>query len=69
MKYSLPVLYLIFAAFGLYMAITAREFYGGLLGRKAKGRPIPNWLGRLWFLVFSVSAAYMGIKDLLALRH
>ena len=67
MKLFLPILYLLFAAFGLYMAIAAKAFYSGQLGRKATGKPIPTWFGRLWFLVFSGGAAYMGIKSLVAL--
>jgi hypothetical protein len=68
MKYFGAILCFTMAALGAFGAIKGEAFYAGRLGRRPT-KQIPSWFGRLWFLVFSACAAYMGIRGLLSLHH
>ena len=68
MRYAMPIAYLLFSIFG-FVAASGDHFYGGGPGRTATKNPVPKWFGRLWFIVFSVAAAYMGLKGLWAIHH
>jgi hypothetical protein len=52
------------AGFAVYVGVTAENFYPGRLGRKAAGKPLPKWFGRLWFFGFATIAVFMGIRSL-----
>jgi hypothetical protein len=64
MKYFGSVVWFLMAAFGMYGGATSKVFYPGTLGRKATGKPMPTWLGRLWFFGFAAVTLYMGIRAL-----
>lgn len=64
MNYLGTIICFLMAAFGVYGGVTGKVFYPGRLGRKATGKPIPTWLGRLWFFGFAAVAFYVGLKGL-----
>lgn len=71
MRYAAPALYLAIALFCLYFA-RSDEFYSpGVLGKAPgpKKKPLPRWLGRLWFLGIAAGAIYMGVKALVELHR
>ena len=57
------ILCFLMAAFAIYWALApGGEFYPGRLAGKPKGKPVPKWFGRLWFLGFAVITLYEGIR-------
>lgn len=64
MKYLTSIALFCMAGFGLYGGIAASAFYPGRLGRPSRGKPLPKWFGRLWFLGFAAIAIYWGIREL-----
>lgn len=62
MKNFDSIVFFLMAAFAIYIGFTAKEFYPGRLAGKPKGKPVPKWFGRLWFLGFSAIMLYEGIR-------
>lgn len=50
--------------FFLWGAASKQFFGGGVLGRNTKGRQVPRWLGRVWFLLMAAGSAYFTAKSL-----
>lgn len=59
-----PIFGVVLTIFFLYGAAGNQFFGGGVLGRNGEGRPIPRWLGRVWFLAMAAGSAYFTIKSL-----
>lgn len=57
------IVYFLMAAFAIYWVLApGGEFYPGRLAGKPKGKPVPKWFGRLWFLTGAAILLYWGIK-------
>jgi len=63
-KYLLPIIFFLMAAFATYGGAIGSEFRLGGLGRTPTSRPLPIWLGRIWFFGFAIVGLYMGIRSL-----
>ena len=64
MKHLGPILCFVMAAGAAYVGATAKNFYGGGVGRLATKNPTPTWFGRLWFFGFAAVMLYLGVKGL-----
>lgn len=64
MKHLEAVLCFLMAGGAAYVGITAKDFYGGGVGRLASKNPTPQWFGRVWFLGFAAVMIYVGVKQL-----
>ena len=47
-----------------YIGATAKNFYGGGVGRLAVRNPTPRWFGRVWFFGFAAVMLYLGVRGL-----
>lgn len=63
-KYVLPTVCLLMAAFAIFCGVRGSEFRLGGLGRTPTSRPLPTWLGRVWFFGFALIMLFLGIRDL-----
>ena len=64
MKNFLPIIFFLMAAFATYCGLVGSEFRLGGLSRTPTIKPLPAWVGRLWFFGFAIIMLYLGIKGL-----
>jgi hypothetical protein len=64
MKNLTAIICFLMAAFAIFVGIVGSKFRLGGLGRTPTSKPLPNWIGRMWFFGFSVIMLYLGIRSL-----
>ena len=64
-KHFTAIIDLLLAVFAILFGAMGTDFRLGGLGRTPTSKPVPTWLGRLWFFALAGVLLFMGIHGLL----
>jgi hypothetical protein len=53
---------IILGAAWITLGIVGRTFYPGLPGPRKRVKPLPPWLGRIWFIGLGALAVYIAVR-------
>jgi hypothetical protein len=63
-KYLTPIFFFVLAAFAIFFGVMGSEFRLGGLGGTPTSKPLPTWIGRIWFFGIAAVMVYLGIRGL-----
>ena len=64
-KHFTSIVYLLLAGVAIFIGAVGNEFRLGGLGRTPTSKPLPIWLGRLYFFGFAGVMLFLGVHSLL----
>jgi hypothetical protein len=56
---------IVLGAAGIVLGLVAKTFYPGLPGPRKGVKPLPRWLGRVWFFLIGSWFIYLGLRHVI----